>query len=234
MDSETLASVVLLRNGERCALGLVMFDYDGVIVDSLSVFSINFTSACHDHGVLQDATAQDFINLFEDNVYESMLKIGVSSAKIDEILEDYKMRQEPYLLSMSLFKNIPEALEQIARQHHIYIITSNLSSATRAVLLQNNIHCVEGVIGADLEKSKVKKIERVRALYPNEPAFYIGDTKGDMLEGRRAGAHTVAVTWGWHDEERLLQGKPDYIAQSPQELGEILRQRIYGEGENYG
>lgn len=39
-----------------------------------------------------------------------------------------------------------------------------------------------------------------------------------MVEGREAGAHPIAVTWGWHTEERLIKGNPDYIAHSPQEL----------------
>lgn len=203
-------------------MGLVMFDYDGVIVDSLEVFSKNFTSACHNHGFIQVATAQDVIDLFEENVYSSMIKLGVKESTIDAILEEYKIRQEPYLLNIPLFEGIPEALEQISKKHLVFIITSNLSSATRTVLLKNGILCIEDVIGADQEKSKVKKIERVRALYPDLPAFYIGDTQGDMLEGREAGAQPIAVTWGWHSEERLLKGDPDYVAHTPEELAKIL------------
>lgn len=183
-------------------------------------------SEVRDHGPIavipKVATTQDVIDLFEGNVYASMLERGVEEPTIDAILEDYKVRQEPFLLNIPLFAGMPEALEQISHNHSIFIITSNLSSATRAVLNKHRLRCIEDVIGAEQEKSKVKKIERIRALYPGMPAFYIGDTKGDMLEGRETGAHPIAVTWGWHTEERLIKGDPDYVAHSPQELAEIL------------
>jgi phosphoglycolate phosphatase len=207
-------------------MGLVMLDYDGVIVDSLAVFSQNFTAACRDHGFAHIQTVQDVIDLFEENVYLSMLKHGLNEATINEILDDYKVRQDPYLSGMPLFEGIPEVLERIAQKHLVFVITSNLSSATEAVLRQNGIQCIKEVIGAEQEKSKVRKIKRVCTLYPDLPAFYIGDTQGDMIEGREAGACPIAVTWGWHSEEQLLRGNPDYVARTPRELTDILCNHI--------
>ena len=54
------------------------------------------------------------------------------------------------------------------------------------------------------------------------PAFYVGDTKGDMIEGKQAGAVTVAVTWGWHSTEKLTEGSPDYMVHTPTELKNLL------------
>lgn len=201
-------------------MALVMFDYDGVIVDSLNNFIENFSAACRAHGYM--ASAQELIDFFDDNFYVSMLKKGIEETTINTILKNYKKIQEPSLIDLQLFPGISEMLEKLAQSHQLFIITSNLSSATEAVLEKYNIHCVKGVIGAEKEKSKVKKIQHVRMLYPNSPAFYVGDTKGDMLEGREAGASPIAVTWGWHSEERLRQGKPEHVAHSPQELVRIL------------
>jgi phosphoglycolate phosphatase len=50
----------------------------------------------------------------------------------------------------------------------------------------------------------------------------VGDTVGDIVEARQAGVPSVAVTWGWHSEERLLAASPDVVAHDPQELVGIL------------
>ena len=73
-------------------------------------------------------------------------------------------------------------------------------------------------MGADKETSKVKKINSIKSKFRDAGCFYIGDTLGDVMEGREAGVKTISVTWGWHDEDRLKKGKPDYIIRNPEEL----------------
>jgi phosphoglycolate phosphatase len=60
------------------------------------------------------------------------------------------------------------------------------------------------------------------ARYPGLSAYYIGDTKGDMIEGRKAGAITVAALWGWHAVEKLEEGAPDHFVRSPEALLDLL------------
>ena len=54
---------------------------------------------------------------------------------------------------------------------------------------------------------------------PGEAAF-VGDTVGDVVEGKRAGVRTVAAAWGYQPEEFLLSARPDALARS---LGELPR-----------
>ncbi|MDQ7094541.1 HAD family hydrolase [Desulfosporosinus sp. PR] len=204
-------------------MALVMFDYDGVIVDSLDVFTLRFSQACREHGFEQIKAPQDVISLFEGNVYETMSKRGVAESTIDGILRRYEALQGVQLGNLQLFKGIPEALEQISHKHDIYVITSNLSSATIQVLKQHGISSFKGVMGAEKEKSKIRKILAVMSLYPGTPAYYVGDTKGDMIEGKKAGTMTIGVTWGWHTLEKIKEGLPDHLVGTPRELAELLQ-----------
>ena len=52
--------------------------------------------------------------------------------------------------------------------------------------------------------------------------YYVGDTKGDMIEGKQAGAVTVAVTWGWHTAENLAQASPDHLVNTLSALENLL------------
>jgi len=53
-------------------------------------------------------------------------------------------------------------------------------------------------------------------------AYYIGDTSGDVYEGKEAGAITIAVTWGWHEQERLIKAGPHFLVHTPKELEHLL------------
>ena len=51
-----------------------------------------------------------------------------------------------------------------------------------------------------------------------EEIFYIGDTTGDIKEGKQAGVKTIGVTWGWHSKEKMAAAQPDYLFDKPEDL----------------
>lgn len=204
-------------------MSLVIFDYDGVIADSYEQFIRDWVRVCSAHGVAFKGPSE-VIDLFDGNVYESMRRLGVSDEVISRILEEY--RATAAFDEVELFPGMPRALEEIAELHRVVIITSNLASIVREVLERNGVSCVSEVIGAEEEKSKVKKIGSAISRCPGLTPYYVGDTKGDMLEGKRAGAITVAVTWGWHTLERLKEGNPDFLVETPEELVRLFREQV--------
>lgn len=201
---------------------IIIFDYDGVIVDSLDAYEDAVLAVFKKHGITQINSRETFLDLFEDNFFASAKKLGVSSEKMPEIVKEL----EPELISLQsnlrLFDGMREMLGKLAGKCRLYIVTSNLSSVVEAYLKSQNISGFEEIIGAEKETSKAKKIEAIKAKYPKCEIFYVGDTKGDMIEGKKAGAKTIGVAWGWHGADRLKEGEPDYIAEKPGELLEIL------------
>mgnify|MGYP003348520008 CR=1 FL=1 len=116
------------------------------------------------------------------------------------------------------FTGMPELLGELAAAFPVYVITSNQTRAIEEFLERHAVTGIRDVLGADKEPSKVKKIRKVARGHKGCTPWYIGDTKGDMLEGNEAGAITVAAAWGWHDEARLRTGKPRHVVKSPAEL----------------
>jgi phosphoglycolate phosphatase len=201
---------------------LVMFDYDGVIVDSFELFSACFMKACHQNNFYELNSPEKILALFETNVFEALLGFGLDDHSINRILETFQSDIGAYQNDMRLFDGISHTLRKISKKNKIVIITSNISMAAKQVLINNGIYCFEDVLGAEKEKSKVKKIRLTMARYPGLPAYYIGDTKGDMIEGRKAGAITVAALWGWHAVKKLEEGAPDHFVCSPEALLDLL------------
>ena len=200
-----------------------MFDYDGVIVDSLDVFTTAFMSACHACGYSGLKTHEQLMGLLDENFYEALMQLGLSSQKIDEIIGDaFKREMQKHVAEVKLFPGIHASLKTLSHQNILTVITSNVSSLVRQLFEKEDIACFDEVMGADVERSKVKKIQMTMSRHKNLPAFYVGDTRGDMIEGKKAGAVTIAVTWGWHTAEKLAQASPDHMVHSPAELSKLL------------
>lgn len=207
------------------SFSLVMFDYDGVIVDSLDLFTSVFISSCRDNGFLEVSTREDMMALFEENVYTAMSHYGLSAETIDNILKTFESRSTKYSDQLKLFNGMGDALKKISESSKVFIITSNVSGIPERVLQRNGITCYEEVIGADKEKSKIKKIRKTIEQYPLLCPYYVGDTKGDIIEGKTAEARTVGVAWGWHGADRLREANPDYLVYNPEELTALLCSR---------
>ena len=202
--------------------GLVMFDYDGVIVDSFDVFRSAFLTACRKcSGYKTDSDAR-LMELFDGNLFEGMKNLGMNNREIDHTLKTFETIISEHLDSVNFFSGMAEALKAISLGNIIFIITSNVSHIASRVLKKNGVDFVKDVLGAEKEKSKAKKISDTMTRYTNHPAYYVGDTSGDIIEGRSAGALTVAVTWGWHDAGKLRDASPDFMVSSPAELTTLI------------
>lgn len=199
-------------------LRVVLFDFDGVIADSLEVFAIEFRMACEAIGARPPATRNDLLAIFDQNALLGMIKAGIPLRKLREMGRQFGPRMVEAMDRIAPFEGMPALLNELAAAVPVYVVTSNATATVRDYLARHDVGGVRDVIGADKEPSKVKKIRQIRKKHPRTRIYYVGDTKGDMLEGNTARAITVAVTWGWHSEARLCEGKPKHIVRTPDDL----------------
>ncbi len=203
---------------------LILFDYDGVLVDSLDYFLDAFLDACREHGCHRVKTRADFLALFDINFYEGMSQAGLSGNLRDNVFrgmaERLKLKSEKY----RFFPGIPEVLRRLAEFADVFVISSNHSAVVRDFLEAHGLTVCRDVLGGDKDASKVRKIRSVAARHPNVPVFYVGDTAGDIREAREAGAIAVAAAWGWHDAEKLAREKPDHLLAAPDALIPCIQQ----------
>ena len=50
----------------------------------------------------------------------------------------------------------------------------------------------------------------------------VGDTAFDIDMARAAGVRALGVAWGYHETNELLAAGAEAVAQTPEELGELL------------
>jgi len=198
---------------------LFLFDFDGVLVDSLALYEKSVNVCLERIGHKPIADREEFLDLFEDNFYSAIKKRGVdvgqfmAASKVVTPTLDYSVTRP--------FTDLIPVLAELKKRHGLVIISSNSSFAIRLMLAKFGFESYfDDILGADFNFSKIEKILYVKGHYGTNGGhtFYVCDTAGDVREAREAGVKTVAVTWGWHPRERLERAKPDAIIEKPEDL----------------
>ncbi len=200
---------------------LLIFDYDGVIADSYSQIYGIYRELAEKYGL--DGSEAMFRKLFEGNFYESLKNHGIGIAKMIPEMMDFKKELLKAKGNSPFFPGAKEMLTHLSKHNKVAIITSNFSDFVRDSLRKNGISFITEIMGAEEHQSKVEKIKGMMERYKEHGCYYVGDTVGDIKEGRKAGAKTIAAAWGYHHKELLTRNHPDFIVNSPQELADIFQ-----------
>jgi len=203
-------------------MDIIIFDYDGVIVDSLDLVIEIYNELAPQYDLEKLKEKEEFTKFFDHNFFQGLKENGIGPEVYEGLLKEMADRLAREVKDAPLFEGIKEVLKKLSQEYRLLIITSNLSYVIEEALKINDIKEIEEVVGAEKEKSKVKKIKRVEGKYPDSKIYYIGDTTGDIYEGREAGTITVAVSWGFHKKEKLELSEPDYLAITTEELLDIF------------
>ena len=198
---------------------LFLFDFDGVLVDSLDFYVYAVALCLKEIGTPIVQNREDYLALFDGNFYESMDRKGVNLEAFAKAAHEIIPRLDYDQLAP--FPGFVPVLENLRRSHILAIISSSGSRTIRAMLdkFQYNGY-FQDVFGSDFLFSKVDKINHALDKFgmSGEQTFYICDTTGDVHEAREAGVRTVAVAWGWHSRGKLAAAHPDYLIDLPEEL----------------
>jgi phosphoglycolate phosphatase len=197
------------------------FDFDGTLADTRALFESCFEAAAARHGCSERLPRREFLRLFDGNLIEAMIARGLSEAECGALMATLGDLLAEREAEMRLFPGVREMILGLAARHPVLVITSNVSAVVESVMRREGLASViGGVWGADVEPSKVRKLGNAQARWPGHVLVYVGDTLGDMLEARRAGAVPVAVGWGWHSPTHIRQADPAAIVDHP---GDVTR-----------
>ena len=202
---------------------IVLFDYDGTIIDSVDLAYKIFKSISKEYGLASPKSVKHFVQFYKINFYESLLVNGLLHSKIPYFAREFRLPFIEHEKEMQVFKGMKGIIEKLSKKAKIIIITSNFSDVVKSSIKAHRLKGISKVIGADSGFSKFKTIKMIKKKYPNYKIFYIGDTCGDMIEAKKAGVKRIGVTWGYHTRKELEEAKPDFIVNKSKELLEILR-----------
>ncbi|PKN06867.1 MAG: hypothetical protein CVU70_04125, partial [Deltaproteobacteria bacterium HGW-Deltaproteobacteria-5] len=200
-------------------MNLLLFDFDGVLVDSIDVYEKTVTDCLQQIGQPLTRGREEFLELFEGNFYESLVEKGVDMDKFTAASAGILAKIN--YAEMKPFDAIRPVLRELKKNHPLVVISSNDTPTIREALRLYDFNGIfDDILGSDFMLSKTEKILYVIQKYSVKPQdiYYIGDTTGDIKEGKQAGIKTVGVTWGWHSKGKMAGSRPDYLFDHPQDL----------------
>jgi len=202
-------------------MSLIIFDFDGVLADTLGDLLQFGQQACDALGVEHVATQADLDALEVMSFAAYGLQMGVPESLVDEFVRmciDKFNRKE---IPAAMFDGLGEVVRQLSVDNVLAVVTGNDSRAVQAFLAAHGLEAhVRAVFGLDAPGSKVEKIARARELFAavGETVWMVGDSASDIRAAQEAGVVSIAVSWGRQGADRLTRAGPDHLVHAPGEL----------------
>jgi phosphoglycolate phosphatase len=220
--------MVRMTTGDTLRADAVVFDLDGVLVDSRAAFArcVNVTLAEHGHEVWPVEELHRFLGPPIHDTFERL--VGGARAEADELTAAYRRLYEATMLEDSLvFDGIPEALAELARRLPLAVATSKTIVHARPLLEALDLarHFVT-IAGPALEaRAEPKALTLERALAELDGVarpVMVGDTRFDVAGARAHDLPCVGVLWGVGTREELEAAGAVTLVEAPEELPRVL------------
>ncbi|HTZ04591.1 MAG TPA: HAD-IA family hydrolase [Gaiellaceae bacterium] len=203
---------------------VVLFDFDGTVVDSGGIILASMRHATREVLGLEFTDAELMASVGGPGLDAQMAAFAPD--RVDELVRVYRAHNEPLHDELLVCDGMDGVLERLhAEGRRLGIVTAKRRSTVELAFEHVPIaHLFETVVGGDeTEHHKpdpaplLLAAERMSA-DPAETA-YVGDSPFDMRAAKAAGMHAVAVTWGRiHDRALLEAEEPDAVVDTAEEL----------------
>lgn len=205
---------------------LIIFDYDGVIVDSLTSMLDIFKDICNEikhKNFLKEKDLQESDSM----VFEDVIKdINVPKEKREFFIGKIRQLLRERGKHLNLFPEIGDIMRKLNKKNYTAIISNNYKEVVYTLLKINNLEkSIDLIIGAESQNTKSEKINIVVTKFniKKENVFFVGDTVSDIRESKKSNIKSIAVLWGYQKLNKLETENPTFIAKDPRALLEILQ-----------
>jgi len=207
---------------------LLVFDWDGTIIDSASTIAECIQRAAADLG-LQVPTREQASHVIGLGLHDALRHAvpGLPAERVPEFVERYREHFRAREHEMDLFAGMRELLESLHAQKVLGIATGKsrrgLDRSLAATGLKAYFRASRCADETHPKPHPAMLLELMEELDMSaEGALMIGDTSHDLEMARAAGVDALAVTYGAHAEQNLRSCGPRACVGSVQELSQWL------------
>ncbi len=218
-------------------LEAILFDLDGVLVDSRHPISLCINHALEALGLEREPehALHGWIGVSLHQVFSALLAArDADPASIPTAIDHYRERYTVVApRETPAFEGIPACLETLASRHRLAVATSK--PADFAVPILESLGLAghfEAIVGAPLEgthhEDKTATVGRTLAALgggPESPsAAMVGDRHLDIRAGQAHGLLTIGATWGIGGPAELREAGAHHLASTPADLLALTQQ----------
>jgi len=207
----------------------VIFDLDGVLVDSYQPVTGAINAALVEHGLppREPAELRHFIGPPTFNAFSELTGEPPASEAVAAIVATYRERYAAvYLTSTAVFEGVVEMLDALARRMPLAVATSKSALFAQPLLEQLGLARYFAVVAAaaadDADDDKTAIVGRALDALDRAAAVMVGDRSFDIVAARAHGLPAIGVSWGIGSVEELRAAGADAIVEQPGELVALL------------
>ncbi len=212
----------------------LIFDLDGTLVDSLPgiAASLNRTLTAHGLPGHSDAAIRSFVGNGARTLIQRAASAAVNPTVQDSLVALFKQDYElSWTSGTKAYPAITNLLDELQR------------SGYQLAALSNKMHdFTVAMVGAVFPLIHFGKVLGQQEGIPHKPhpngalqiattfgaapadCVIIGDSAVDLETAANAGMQAIAVTWGYHDRDRLLAAGATRLIDLPADLPAMLRE----------
>lgn len=202
----------------------IIFDFDGTIVDSVGLAVSIYNEMCEKFK-LRKIDHQDITFLKDLSIAERIKQFNVPFYLLPKMGMEFKRRYEKNVGQLKEIAGIKDVILDLKQLGYpLSIISSNSVSNIKRFLALTNFDVFDDIYSSKALFGKQSILNQVaRNLnIAKEKIIYIGDELRDIASCKKAGVKMIAVTWGFDSAQLIRSGNPDYIAEHPPDIVDII------------
>lgn len=207
---------------------LLILDLDGTLVDSLTgiTASLNHSLAEHNQATHPPSAVRNFVGDGVVMLVRRALGEAHEPTLAASIIDSFKKHYDAsWQNGTHAYEGITEALETLIETDYPLAVLSNKPHAfttamTARVFPEIKFAAVLGQRDGIPHKPEPQGALEIAKMtgYAPQDCIVIGDSTMDLETARRAGMRAIAVTWGYHDRNRLIEAGATHMIDHPNQL----------------
>lgn len=210
----------------------IIFDLDGTLLDSLEDLADGANVALKKLGF--EAHPKEAYKTFVGDGVVNLLKRACPEGASDEIIQKaVKLKKEYYQDNWAnkscLYEGVSELLTSLKEKGIVLTVLSNKPDHFTQEIMKHffsnwSFDLIYGAReGVTIKPNPQGVFDIIAELkLKREECLYVGDTNTDMQTAKNAELYALGVTWGFREEQELLENGASRIAHHPKEILELF------------
>ena len=210
----------------------VIWDLDGTLLNTLDDLAASTNAALIQNELPPRTT--DEVRRFVGNGVHRLIELavperGAQHPKFQQVLDSFVAHYGAHSRDNTRpYDGVMEMLDMLAAKGvKLAIVSNKIDFAVKALSRDYFGDRMLSAVGDDPSRRKKPApdsvLEAMRQMDVSaQECVYVGDSDVDVITARNAGIPCVAVTWGFRDEQCLLDAGAEQIAHTPAQLMEII------------
>lgn len=207
---------------------VIIFDYDGVIVDSFPAVHKVYQIICDKLDKSCTTDLNEFKKIFGENAAECYKNLGFSKEEVQKGNLIYK--EEIVKTNSPIFEGITETIKELNQEYQLVLISSSprveVMNKIKFYKLEKffTLFFAGDALGPMNKLESIKETMKKTKTNPNE-IVSIGDRVNDYRDAQKAGINNVIlVEYGWgYDITKIPEYKPRAVVKKPLDILKAIK-----------